>query len=68
MDWLIAAALLGALATFLVPAVAKYVTQVIPSNLASNVFVQVLVVGFILAGGLYALKKIGFGKFLSKVE
>lgn len=66
-EWVVAAGILGVLAVYLVPFVSKYVTQYIPSTLTSNVFVQVLIIGAILAVGLYAVKKAGLGRFTEHV-
>ncbi len=64
MEFLIAAGLLGVLAVFLVPFVQQYVTKIIPSTLASNVIVQVIVVGAILYLGLHIVSRLGFGKYV----
>lgn len=64
MEFAIAAGLLGVLAVFLVPFVQQYVTKVIPASLASNVIVQVLVVGAILYLGLHVVSRLGFGKYV----
>lgn len=67
-EWLVAAGILGVLAVYLVPWVSKMVANYIPATLTSNVFVQVLIIGAILALGLYGVKKIGFGKFVEHVS
>jgi uncharacterized membrane protein len=66
MHYLIAALLLGAIVTWVLPWGSTFVQKFIPASISANVLVQIAVAGVIVLVALIAVHKAGFGKYLKE--